>query len=342
MNPFEFVDIGSTDIEVTRLGLGGAPLSGMVLADGLFGGTEYDEALAIIKRAYDLGVLYFDTAPQYGAGRSEVRYGRALETMERDEITISTKVARLLVPEDENNTDPVGPENLPRLKSRLDYSKDAIHRSLESSLERLGVDEVDIVYLHDADYSGQHPESDFAQGLEVLSVLRSAGAIKAIGMGMNENEMTAAMLQRFDLDIILLAGRYTLIDQSAIHTLLPLCQKKGVAVAIGGPYNSGILAADDLDAQVSFDYEPAPEQWVNKAKQAKEICGRWGVDTRAAALQFPFAHPAVATIIPGAASVQELEENVELMQREIPEGTWDELVNEGVINITAPVPEPLW
>ena len=342
MNPFEFVDIGNTDVEVTRLGLGGAPLSGMVLADGMFGGTEYGDAVSIIKKANELGVLYFDTAPAYGSGRGEVRYGAAIAGMERDEITISTKVARLLVPEDPDDTSPVGPENLPRLKSQLDYSKDAIHRSLESSLERLGVDEVDIVYLHDADFSGQHPESDFAQGLEVLSELRSAGAIKAIGMGMNENEMTVAMLQRFDLDVILLAGRYTLIDQSAIHTLLPLCQKKGTVVAIGGPYNSGILAADDLDSPVSFDYETAPQEWVAKAKQAKEICERWGADLRAAALQFPFAHPAVATIIPGAASVKELEENVELLQREIPEGMWDEMVNEGVIDLSAPVPEPLW
>ena len=342
MNPFEFVDIGDTDVEVAKLGLGGAPLSGMLLADGLFGGTEYDQAIALIKRAYELGVLYFDTAPGYGTGRGELRYGAALKEMERDEITISTKVARLLVLEDPNEPQPVGPENLPRLKSQLDYSKDAIHRSLESSLERLGVDEVDIVYLHDADFSGQHPESDFAQGLEALSELRSVGAIKAIGMGMNENKMTAAMLQRFDLDVILLAGRYTLIDQSAIHTLLPLCQKKGVAVAIGGPYNSGILAAADLDAPVTFDYEPATDAWLNKARHAKDICGRWGVDTRAAALQFPFAHPAVATIVPGASSVSELEENVELMQQEIPEGVWDELVNEGVIDLSAPVPEPLW
>ncbi len=341
MNPFEFADVGSSDVEVTRLGLGGAPLSGMVLADGLFGGTSYDDSQAIIKRAYDLGVLYFDTAPGYGVGRGEARYGHAIKEMERDEITISTKVARLLVPEDEANAEPSGPEGIPNYVSKLDYSKEAIHRSLQTSLERLGVDEVDIVYLHDADFSGQHSEDDFAMGLEALSELKQAGALKAIGMGMNEWQMTEKMIQRFDLDIILLAGRYTLLDQSALPVLMPLCQKKNVSVAIGGPYNSGILARD-LDGPVSFDYNPAEEKWVTKAKHIKEVCERWGADVRAVALQFPFAHPAVTTIIPGSCSVEELEQNVELMQREIPEGIWDELVNEGLIDLDAPVPEPLW
>jgi len=341
LNPFEFVDVGRSDVEVTRLGLGGAPLSGMVLADGLFGGTSYEDSQQIIKRAYDLGVLYFDTAPGYGAGRGEARYGHAIKGMERDELTISTKVARLLVPEDEANAEPTGPEGIPNYVAHLDYSKEAIHRSLQTSLERLGVDEVDIVYLHDADFSGQHSEDDFAMGLEALSELRSAGALKAIGMGMNEWQMTEKMMQRFDLDIILLAGRYTLLDQSALPSLMPLCQKKGVSVAIGGPYNSGIIT-QDLDSPVTFDYSPASEQWIAKARRAKEVCERWGADIRAVALQFPFAHPAVATTIPGSGSVDELEQNVELMQQEIPEGLWDELINEGVIAIDAPVPELLW
>ncbi|NQW17848.1 MAG: aldo/keto reductase [Chloroflexi bacterium] len=341
MNPFEFTDVGRSDIEVTRLGLGGAPLSGMILADGLFGGAPYDESQRIIKRAYELGVLYFDTAPLYGEGRSEVRYGHAIKDMERDEITISTKVSRLLVPEDEANLEPYGPEGIPKFSIEFDFTKEGIHRSLQSSLERLGVDEVEIVYLHDSDFTGQHTEDDFALGLEALSELRSAGALKAIGMGMNEWQMTAKMIERFDLDIILLAGRYTLLDQSALPVLMPLCEMKGVSVAIGGPYNSGIIT-QDLDGPVSFDYNPASEQWVAKARRAKEVCERWGADVRAVALQFPFAHAAVATTIPGSASVEELEQNVELMKREIPEGVWDELVNEEIIAIDAPVPELEW
>jgi D-threo-aldose 1-dehydrogenase len=203
------------------------------------------------------------------------------------------------------------------------------------------MDSIDIVYVHDSDFSGQHPDERFIEALEVVSELRSEGVVQAIGLGMNEWELTTRMIQRFDLDIVLLAGRYTLLDQSALGQLMPLCQARNVAVAIGGPYNSGILASD-LNGPVSFDYVAAPPEWISKARRIKEVCDRWGVDVRATALQFPFAHPAVATIIPGASNVREVEENAALLEREIPEGVWDELVNENVIDFDAPVPEPLW
>ena len=299
VDPFEWVPIGQSGVEVTRLGLGGAPLSGMVLADGLFGGVEHDEAIAIVERAYELGVRYFDTAPLYGEGRSEVRYGKGLADADRAEVAISTKVDRLLVAEDPADLSPAGPDGLPRLKTEFNFTRAGILKSLEQSLHRLNMDSIDIVYVHDSDFSGQHPDERFIEALEVVSELRSEGVVQAIGLGMNEWELTTRMIQRFDLDIVLLAGRYTLLDQSALGQLMPLCQARNVAVAIGGPYNSGILASD-LNGPVSFDYVAAPPEWISKARRIKEVCDRWGVDVRATALQFPFAHPAVATIIPAA------------------------------------------
>ncbi len=337
MNPFERVEIGDTGVSVTTLGLGGAPLSGMVLADGIFGGTPYAEALRIVRRAYDLGIRYFDTAPLYGEGRSEVRYGRVLSGLPRDSFSLSTKVSRVLEPADPEDLAPRGDEGLPRLEVVFDFSRDGILRSLDESLARLNLDAVDIVYLHDSDYAGQHPESDFAGALPTLIELREKGAVRAIGMGMNEWRMTARMVRSFELDIVLLAGRYTLLDQQALEEFLPLCVERGVRIAIGGPYNSGILARD-LSRPVSFDYQRAPEELVERARALRRVCDRHEVDLKAAALQFVLAHPAVATVVSGAQSVAELEENVQMVQASIPEELWTELKAEGLIPDEAPTP----
>lgn len=337
MDPFEKVAIGRTGVQVTRLGLGGAPLSGMVLADGIYQGSAYDQSLEIIQRAYDLGIRYFDTAPLYGEGRSEIRYGRVLGGLERASFSISTKVSRLLIPADPADLSPYSEDGLPHYNIQFDFSRDGILRSLEESLERLHFEAVDVLYLHDSDFVGQHADEDFAAGLSALVELRRQGVVKAIGMGMNQWELSGRMVERFDLDFILLAGRYTLLEQSALPEFLPLCLERGVRLAIGGPYNSGILARD-LDQPVSFEYQPAPPHLIEKARRLKAVCERHQVELRAAALQFLFAHAAVATAVPGAATVAELEDNVRMMQVEIPADLWAELKSENLLPAAAPTP----
>lgn len=329
MDPFEKVEIGDTGVSVTRLGLGGAPLGGMVLADGIYRGCGYAEALEIIRRAWEMGVRYFDTAPLYGEGRSEVRYGRVLAQLPRQAFAVSTKGGRLLRPDPEN-PEPWSEEGIPRCTCVFDFSARGLRASLDSSLERLGLAAADILFVHDSDFKGQHGDGVFVEALEAAVELRAGGAVRAIGMGMNEWERTARMAARFDLDCILLAGRYTLLDQSALPQLLPLCVERGVKLVIGGPYNSGILAGD-LGRPVSFDYQPAPGHLVARARKLKEICDRHGADMRAAALQFPFGHEAVVAVVPGAASVAELEANARLMQEEIPPALWAELEAEGLL-----------
>ncbi len=323
MDPFEKVEIGDTGVSVTRLGLGGAPLGGMVLADGIYQGCGYAEALEIIRRAWEMGVRYFDTAPLYGEGRSEVRCGRVLAQLPRGSFAVSTKGGRLLRPDPEN-PQPWSEEGIRRCTCDFDFSAEGLRASLDSSLERLGLDGVDIFFVHDSDFKGQHADEVFVEALQAAVELRASGAVRAVGMGMNEWERTARMAARFDLDCILLAGRYTLLDQSALPELLPLCVERGVRLVIGGPYNSGILAGD-LGRPVSFDYQPAPDHLVERARELKSVCDRHGVDLRAAALQFPFGHEAVISVVPGAASVAELEANARLMQEEIPPALWAEL-----------------
>ena len=337
MDPFEKVAIGRTGVQVTRLGLGGAPLSGMVLADGIYQGSAYDQSLEIIQRAYDLGIRYFDTAPLYGEGRSEIRYGRVLGGLERASFSISTKVSRLLIPADPADLSHYSEDGLPHYNIQFDFSRDGILRSLEESLERLHFEAVDVLYLHDSDFVGQHADEDFAAGLSALVELRRQGVVKAIGMGMNQWELSGRMVERFDLDFILLAGRYTLLEQSALPEFLPLCLERGVRLAIGGPYNSGILARD-LDQPVSFEYQPAPPHLIEKARRLKAVCDRHQVELRAAALQFLFAHAAVATAVPGAATVAELEDNVRMMQVQIPADLWAELKSENLLPAAAPTP----
>ena len=339
MNPFESIPIGNTGATVTRLGLGVAGLSGMVLADGIYQGSGADEALSIIRRAYELGVRHFDTAPLYGLGRSEVRYGRVLSELPRDSFSLSTKVSRRLVLADANQPDPTADDldGIPEYTYEFDFTAAGIRQTLKSSLERLKLDRADILYLHDSDAIDQHTDEQFAQGLEALVALREEGMAKAIGMGMNQWQVTARMIERFDLDLILLAGRYTLLDQSALPRFMPLCVERGVRLSIGGPYNSGILARD-LDKPVSFEYQPAPPEMVEKARSIKAVCDRHQVDLRAAALQFVSAHPAVATTIPGASCVAEVEDNARLLQEDIPPALWDELVAEQLLPGNAPTP----
>ena len=337
MNPLDKVAIGKHGVEVTQLGLGGAPLSGMVLGDGLYGGTASDEAGRIIKRAHELGINYFDTAPLYGIGRSEVRYGAALAGVDRDSYVISTKVGRVLEVYEGGMTAEESPDNFADHFSVDSWTRDDVLRSIEESLERLQTDHVEIVLVHDPDKQPYGEKQAVEEAFPTLIELREQGTIKAIGCGMNEWQMPATFIRRFDIDAVLLAGRYTLLDHDAYPEFLPLCVERDVKIIVGGPYNSGILARD-LDAEVTFNYELAPQHLVDRARRLDAICRRHNVDLKAAALQFVLAHPAVATAVPGAQSVPELEENLEMVAQEIPEDVWSEMKAEGLIPADAPTP----
>lgn len=338
MDPLEKVAIGNQGVEITRLGLGGATLSGIVIGeDGHFGDTASDEAGRIVRRALDLGINYFDTAPLYGSGVSEVRYGAALKGVDRDSYVISTKVGRVLEPVEGGMTAEESPDNFAEHFSVDTWTRDNVLRSLEESLERLQTDHVEILLVHDPDRAPHGEREAIEEGFPTLIELREQGVVKAIGCGMNEWEMPTGFINRFDIDAVLLAGRYTLLDHVAYPTFLPLCLERDVKVITGGPYNSGILARD-LEGTVTFDYEIAPEHLVEKARRLDAVCRRHGVDLKAAALQFALAHPAVASVIPGAQSVSEVEQNFELVGVEIPADVWSEMKVEGMIPEDAPTP----
>ncbi len=337
MNPLDKVAIGNQGVEVTQLGLGGAPLSGMILGDGLYGGTASDEAGRIVRRALELGINYFDTAPLYGVGRSEVRYGNALAGVDRDSYVISTKVGRVLEPLEGGMTAEESPDNFADHYGIDTWTRDDVLRSIEESLFRLQTDHVEIVLVHDPDTQPYGEKQAIEEAFPTLIELREQGVVKAIGCGMNEWEMPAGFIRRFDIDAVLLAGRYTLLDHVAYPEFLPLCLERDVKIIIGGPYNSGILARD-LDGTVTFDYEIAPEHLIDRARKLDAVCRRHGVDLKAAALQFVLAHPAVASVIPGAQSVAEVEQNFELVGAEIPADVWSEMKAEGLIPEDAPTP----
>lgn len=317
------------------LGLGGAPLG------NLLGAIDDDTARAAIDAAWEAGVRHFDTAPHYGAGLSEHRVGAALRERRREAFTLSTKVGRMLVPA----PDGVGQwednfEHGLGFTRRLDYSYDGALRSIEDSLNRLGLARIDIAYIHDvgADWLGDAWEGHFADAMKgaarALSRLRDEGVIRAWGLGVNVVEPCLRALRESDPNMFLLAGRYTLLDQGGLPELLPACEARGVHVVIGGPYNSGLLAGGDR-----FEYAPAPNTMIARAQAIGAACARLGVDLKAAALQFCAAHPAVAAVIPGARSAAEVEQNAALMEQPIPLELWAELKTSGLLPEEAPVPE---
>ena len=335
MDPFEKVAIGTTGVEVTRLGLGGVFVGGREHGSGA-PASAYEQSMQTLHAAYAAGVRYFDTAPFYGRGRSEVRFGRALGSYSRDSFVLSSKVGRLLIP-DQDDPGEWPDDGIARFTAKFDMSRDGILRAFEESLNRHKLGHIDILYLHDPDWEDLEAEA-IATAFPTMQELKDQGAVKAIGTGMNQWQMPYRFMQEFHLDIVLLAGRYTLLDQDAYAQFLPLCEAQGTKVATGGPYNSGILAATDFDQPVWFNYQQAPSEWIERARGLKAVCDRHKVDLRAAALQFPLAHPAVATVIPGAASPAQLEENAQLLRAEIPAEVWLELKHEGLLPVDAPTP----
>lgn len=314
------------------LGFGGAPLGNMF--------EVLDEATAqgALDAAWDAGIRFYDTAPFYGSGLSEHRFGHALRQRPREAFTLSTKVGRLLRP------DRTGPDN-PSFKHPLpfriehDYTRDGALRSIEDSLQRLGLAEIDIALIHDpaADHFGDEWEEVFATAMSgaarALSELRDQGVVKAWGLGVNLTEPCIRALEQSEPDIFLLAGRYSLLNQPALDALFPACAARGAKIIVGGPYNSGLLAGGG-----TYEYAAPPSEMIAKRDRIAEICARHRVDMRAAALQFCAAHPVVTTVIPGACNAQEARENSRLIAQAIPGDFWLEMKSAGILPEAAPVP----
>jgi D-threo-aldose 1-dehydrogenase len=302
--------LGKTPLHVTQLGLGTAPLG------GLFEAVSDDTAHRVIDAAWEAGIRYFDTAPLYGHGLAERRLGAVLGSKPRDEFVLSTKVGRLL-----RADAPPEPgqayKGVPPVNPVFDFSYDGVMRSVEESLSRLGFDRIDVLHIHDPD---DHFEEASTGAYRALDRLRSEGSIGAVGAGMNQSEMLVRFARAADFDCFLLAGRYTLLDRSGAVELLPLCVERRIAIIAGGVFNSGILA--DPRPGATFNYTTAPPELVRRAEELKAVCDRLGVDLKAAAIQFPLRHPAVATVLTGCRSVEELEENVRAFQTAIPDELW--------------------
>jgi D-threo-aldose 1-dehydrogenase len=314
LNPFETVQLGRSAVSVTRLGLGTAPLG------GLYAPVAHEDALRTIDAAWQAGVRFFDTAPLYGHGLAEVRLGEALATRPRDSYVLATKVGRLLRPVTNASVESAHYKGTPPVEPRFDFSYDGVMRSVEESLARLNRDRVDILHLHDPD---DHYGAALGGAYRALSKLREEGVIGAIGAGMNQWRMLQRFAEDAEFDCFLLAGRFTLLDRSAEASLLPLCEKKSISIIAGGVYNSGVLA-DPRDG-AKFNYDDASAALVASAQRLDVICKAHDVPLKAAAIQFPFTHPAVTAVLTGARSEQEFRENLAMFATPIAPSLWDAL-----------------
>ncbi|MER7349706.1 aldo/keto reductase [Streptomyces aurantiacus] len=323
--------LGRGTVRVSELSFGGAGIG------NLYSPVTDEDAAVALDSAWDAGLRYFDTAPHYGLGLSERRIGAALRGRPRDAYTVSTKVGRILEPV----TGPVSGDDLAdggfavpaAHRRRWDFSADGVCRSIESSLERLGLDRVDIVYLHDPD---NHGEQAFREGYPALERLRAEGVVGAIGAGMNQAEMLTRFVRDTDVDAVLCAGRYTLLDHQALAELLPAASERGASVVIGGVFNSGLLA-DPKDG-ARFNYTEAPSELLDRARRLRTVAGRHGVTLRAAALAFPFAHPAVASVLVGIHAPYQVTDAAEQFAVDVPVDFWKEARAEGLLPPDVPVP----
>lgn len=333
--------IGQTELSVTALGLGCAPLGNMFTA------MAPGAAEATVGAALAAGIRYFDTAPSYGFGLSETRLGQALKQTQRSDVIISSKVGYSLVPVDPSDVTSRLWADTPSMRTEYDFTRDAVLRSIDASLERLGTSYIDMLAIHDPDevvdvFGGADPRSrsHFKAAMDgaypALAELRSQGVIKAIGVGINQWQMLCDFAKAGDFDYFLLAGRYTLLDQDSLAELFPLCEAHGISLVIGAPYNSGILASGAVPG-ATFNYRQAAPAILDKVSRIEAVCARHQVPLQAAALQFPLRHPLVASIIPGARSIAEMQTSVSLLSQPIPDAFWAELKAERLIDMNAPV-----
>jgi len=320
--------LGRTGVEVSPLSFGAAAIG------NLFTEVSDEQAREAVDAAWAGGIRYFDTAPHYGIGLSERRLGAALHDRPRSEYTISTKAGRRLEPTDADGDDLANGFAVPTTHRRVwDFSTDGIRRGLDASLERLGLDRVDVVYLHDPD---DHAEEAFREGYPALEKLRAEGVVGAIGVGMNQTGMLTRFVRETDVDVVLCAGRYTLLDHGALTDLLPAAQERGTSVVIGGAFNSGLLA--DPRPGATYNYTAASPDVLDRALRLKALAERHGTTLRAAALAFPAAHPAVASVLVGARNPHEVGDCVEQFATPVPAEFWRELRAEGLLPSHAPVP----
>jgi D-threo-aldose 1-dehydrogenase len=318
--------LGSSGVPVSGLAFGGAVIG------NLFTEVTDEQAHEAVTAAWQSGIRYFDTAPHYGLGLSERRLGEALKAYPRSEFTVSTKVGRRLEPSTDGGDDLANAFAVPATQRRVwDFSADGVRRTLDASLERLGLDRVDVVYLHDPD---DHAEEAFREGYPALEKLRSEGVVGAIGAGMNQAAMLTRFVRETDVDVVLCAGRYTLLDQSALTDLLPAAVERGVSVVIGGAFNSGLLA--DPGPGATYNYAQAPGDLLDRALRMREAAERHGISLRAAALAFCAAHPAVASVLVGARSAAEIRDAAEQFAVPVPPAFWQELRETGLLTAEEP------
>ncbi|WP_341716292.1 aldo/keto reductase [Micromonospora sp. FIMYZ51] len=316
-------------VRLTDLGLGAAQ------GGNLYRATTDEEFRTAIDTAWAAGVRYFDTAPHYGLGLSERRLGAALRHRPRDEYVVSTKVGRLLEPspQDAHRRDPEG-FDVPASHRRVwDFSRDGVRRSIESSLDRLGLDRIDIAYLHDPD---DHWEQATGQAVPALVELRDQGVVGAIGAGMNQSAMLARFVEETDIDVVMCAGRYTLLEQGAADDLLPAAQRRGVGVVIAGVYNSGLLSRDHPPADASYNYEQAPPELIARARRIAEVCQTYGVTLPQAALAFVRRHPAVVSTVVGVRNGPQMVETVRRSAVDVPDELWAALASAGLLAAPSP------
>ncbi|RQH00622.1 aldo/keto reductase [Paraburkholderia dinghuensis] len=330
--------IGRTALDVTALGLGTAPLG------GLYRDLSEEDAQATVDAALEAGIRFFDTAPHYGHTKAEHRLGAALRRHPRSEYAISTKVGRRFVPRTHPYDGSEGWDRPLPFEAIYDYTYGSILRSFEDSQQRLGIVDIDIVLIHDIGrYThGEHNEHYWRQlteggGFRALDELRASGAVKAVGLGVNEREVILELMREFDIDCALLAGRYTLLEQAPLDDLLPECVARNVSILLGGAFNSGILA-HGLSGERKFNYGDAPPEILERVARLDDVCRSFGVPLAAAALQFPYAHPAIATVLNGARSAAEVRENVTSFEAAIPAGLWVALRDQGLVDSRAPLP----
>ena len=315
--------IHHTSVSLTDLGFGASVIG------NLYQVTAVEDATAAVEAAWEAGIRYFDTAPHYGLGLSERRLGAALRDRPREEYVVSSKVGRLLVPNDQpRGVDDEGFVVRDDLRRQWDFSRDGVLRSLEDTLERTGLDRLDIVYLHDPD---DHWQQAADEAMPALAELRDQGVIGAIGAGMNQSAMLARFLRESAADVVMLAGRYTLLDQSALDDVLPAARELGKSVVAAGVFNSGLLSRDRPAEGMKYDYQDAPPALVARARAIAHVCAAHGTTLPAAAIAFPYTHPSIINVTLGMRTSEQVRRNAELHGQHVPDALWDDLRAQGLI-----------
>jgi len=329
--------VATSRMRISGHGFGTAPIG------NLYAEVGDDAAQMALDRALQLGMRYFDSAPFYGHGLAERRLGRALAGVPRDRFAVSTKVGRRIESDPAQHAPISDGFAVCGSRAVFDYSRDGIRRSFESSLARLGLDRIDILFLHDIGrltHGDRHPQmlrQALDEALPAMAALRAQGAVRAIGIGVNEVEVCTELMPRFDLDCIMLAGRYTLFEQTAALPMLDEAHRRGVKVIIAAPYNSGLLG-DPHGPGKTYDYAPAGEDTLKRAHEIYAICQEEGADVGAAALQFPLAHPVVCAVVAGMRNVMEVESTIARSSQRLPARVWRRLQAAGIIDAAAPMP----